>query len=409
MGGMRVRLSLLRNPGPTRLVWRCFAPLLVIGFVFVRAATLAFAARAEPQVDWPIFRGDPALSGVAAGTLPDALELLWTYAAGGAITSSPVVANGAVVFGADDMKVHCVDARTGQGRWTYTTEDIIEAPPLLVDGGVYIGSSDMNVYALDAATGAHRWTFETNDKILGGANYQRTDDGLLIVVGSYDSNLYGLDAATGAKLWAYETDNYVNGTPAIGDGRAVFGGCDAVLHVVSTATGEGLGRVELGPESHVAGSVALAEGRAYFGHYGNQFVCVDLEKREVVWSYDSPRHAFFSSPAIGADRVIFGGRDRQLHCVKKDTGEELWSFATRRKVDGSPILVGDKVVFGSGDGRVFVLAAKDGKELWSYDIGKAVIASPAVVDGRVYIGANDGLLYAFGKASETDKTSENPR
>ena len=32
----------------------------------------------------------------------------------------------------------------------------------------------------------------------------------------------------------------------------------------------------------VAGSVALSEGRAYFGHYGNSFVCVDLETADIL-------------------------------------------------------------------------------------------------------------------------------
>ena len=38
---------------------------------------------------WPMFRGDVGLAGIAEGKLGAELELLWTYAAGGAITSSP--------------------------------------------------------------------------------------------------------------------------------------------------------------------------------------------------------------------------------------------------------------------------------------------------------------------------------
>lgn len=373
---------------------------------WVRAAALAGGVLLAPAPapatpgDWPIFRGSRGLEGVAEGTLADELELLWTFEAGGAIVSSPVVAGGYVYFGSDDTAVHCVDAQTGAERWAFATEDMIEAPPLVVDGSVYVGSSDYRFYALDAQTGEERWRAATDDKILGGANWERVDGELRILVGSYDTHLYCFDAATGARRWRYATDNFVNGSPAIHDGRTVFGGCDAILHVVSTETGERLQGLELGPECYVAGSVALSDGRAYFGHYGNQFVCVDLAAGEVVWAYDSPSHAFFSSPAIGADRVVFGGRDRYLHCARKEDGEKLWSFATRRKVDGSPVIVGDKVVFGSGDGRLYVLALADGRELWSYDIGKSVVSSPAVVDGRIFVGANDHRLYAFGAAQD---------
>jgi len=365
------------------------------------AAVLAAGlASAQPSEDsWSIFRGDPALTGRATGSLPAELELLWTFEAGGAVTSSPVVADGRVVFGSDDGNVYALDAEGGEELWSFKTDDIVEAPPLILDGRVFVGSSDFFFYAIDARTGELAWKYEAEDKFLGGANYVRTRDGARVLVGSYDTNLYCFDPATGEKLWAYSTENYVNGTPAILGDRVIFGGCDAVLHVVSAATGEALGALQLGADCHVAGSAALHEGRAYFGHYGNQFVAVDLEQEELAWTYDSPRHAFFSSPAIGDDRIVFGGRDKKLHCVQLSDGKPLWTFPSRRKVDGSPVICGDAVVFGSGDGRMYVLGLADGKERWTYDIGQSILSSPAVVDGRIYIGANDGKLYVFGAGS----------
>ncbi len=362
------------------------------------ACLLALAAAGpDERPCWPLFRGDAALSGVAPGTLPADLALLWSFETGGAITSSPAIAGGRAYFGSDDGKLYAVRLSDGAQVWSFETGDMIEAPPLVHDGVVYVGSSDFFLYALDAETGALVWKSETGDKILGGANAVRGPGGeSRVVVGSYDNQLYCFDAKTGERVWTYATDNYVNGTPAVLGDRIVFGGCDAALHVVSAATGEGLAKIELGPECHVAGSVALADGRVYFGHYGNEFACWDLASGAKVWGYGDGRQAFFSSPAIGADRVIFGGRDKKLHCVKKSDGTPLWTFPTRRKVDGSPVLVGDRVVFGSGDGRLYVLAAEDGEELWSYDLGKSIFSSPAVCDGTIAVGCADGRLYAFG-------------
>jgi outer membrane protein assembly factor BamB len=360
---------------------------------------------------WPIFRGDAGLSGVAATELPRELELHWTYEAGGPITSSPVLAGGVVYFGSDDQKLHAVDAATGAAKWSFKTEDFIEAPPFVASGTVFIGSNDGHVYALDAVTGELRWKKATLDKILASANFVQLEAGPAIVIGSYDASLYCLDAKTGEQRWVYTTDNYVNGTAAIDAGRAIFGGCDAILHVVDLAKGERASALELGGDCHIAGSIAFVDGRAYFGHYGNAFVCVDVAKNEIVWSYTSQDQAFFSSPAITADRVVFGGRDRNLHCVKRDTGESIWKFKTRRKVDGSPVVAGDKVIFGSGDGRLYLLALADGAELWSQDLGQPILSSPAVVAGKVYIGANDGLLYCFGapRPKETDDTPGTPQ
>ncbi len=357
------------------------------------------AAAALPE-DWPISRGNAWLAGVAGGRLPEEPSLLWSFDAGKAILSSPVVAGQLVYFGADDFRLHCVDATTGKGAWNFVTEDVIEAPPLVVDGKVFVGSSDYFLYALDALDGELLWKYETDDRIIGGANYHRGPDGLRVVVGSHDCHLYCFAAESGELLWKYASDNFVNGTPAIHEGRAVFGGCDAVLHVVDIEKGIAVSRVELGDGCHVPGSVGISEGRVYLGHYGNEFVCVDLDSGEIAWVYPGGRHPFFSSPSIGSDRVVFGGRDKNLHCARKADGEPQWKFPTRRKVDGSPVIVGDEVVFGSSDGRVYVLGLEDGQERWSYEIGQPIVASPAVAGGMIYVGGTDGVLYAFGSGED---------
>lgn len=356
------------------------------------------AARIEVAAEWPLFRGDPGQRGIAAGSLPDELGVLWSFDVGAAITSSPVISGGRVYFGADDYKLHALDFASGEELWAFETEDIIEAPPLVVSGSVYIGSSDFSLYAVDAESGVLRWKQETDDRILGGANRVQGPAGQSwIVVGSYDTQLYCFDALSGERQWTYKTDNYVNGTPAVFDNQIVFGGCDAVLHVVDARTGEASEKIEIGDSCHIAGSVALADGKAYFGHYGNAFVRVDLLSGAIDWSYGDGQNPFFSSPAVGGERVVFGGRDKALHCVWRDDGKELWSFPTRRKVDGSPVICGGKVVFGSGDGWLYVLDLESGRELWSYETGQAIFSSPAVAGGVIVVGSNDGRLYAFGE------------
>lgn len=357
--------------------------------------------------NWPHFRGGPAMTGVAPGKLADRFERAWTFKTGDAILSSPVVVDDVVYVGSSDQHVYAVHSKTGEKKWAFKTDDIVDAPPLVIDGRVYIGSADFFFYCLDAATGEVKWKFETGDKILGGANYAYTKKGeLRVIVGSYDSKLYGFDRK-GKKLWEYETGNYINGTPGILDGHAVFGGCDAILHVVSIENGKKTKEVPLGDECHVAGSAGMADNKVYVGHYGNAFVCIDLDKTErAKWVYASQRHAFFSAPSITKDYVIFGGRDRKLHCVSRDEGKPQWTFKTKRKVDGSPLVCGDKVVFGSGDGRLYVLDVKTSKLIWKYEIGQSIFSSPAIAKGMIFIGASDGGLYAFRPAGKKSGKGE---
>ena len=161
--------------------------------------------------DWPIFRGNSAMTGVASGAFPDKFALAWKFKTGDAIKSSPVVADGRVFIGSQDKKVYAVALADGKPLWNFATKDAIDGSPSVADDLVFVGSNDSFVYALDAATGTLKWSFETGDKIIGSVNPARAADGKRILVfGSYDNNIYALDAA-GAQLWKYETGNYVNG------------------------------------------------------------------------------------------------------------------------------------------------------------------------------------------------------
>jgi len=357
-------------------------------------ATSGPAAGAAPATDWPIFRGGTGMLGVAAGKLPEAPKLLWQFKTNAAVASSPVVAGGRVYVGSMDANAYCVDLATGRKLWSYRTKDAVDAPPTVVGGSVYVGSSDSFLYALDAATGTLRWKVETEDKILGAANtFADPKTGKpRIVVGSYDYNLYCIDPETGKVLWKYESGNYINGGIAVSGGRTVFGGCDAVIHVVPP---DGKKAEQINAGAYIAATPAFDGKRVYVGNYEGALVCADLQTAKLAWTFqrDQP---FVSSPAVTEDRVVAGCRDGSVYCLDRKTGQRLWAFRTKAEVDSSPVVCGGRIVFGSNDGRLYVVALADGKKLWSYELGDAIASSPAVASGRIVIGCNDGSLYCFG-------------
>ncbi len=378
------------------IVAACCGLLSAIASVSAAAPGTRPEGIATPDT-WPMFRGNPGLTGVSPAKLPNTLSLLWTYKTAGPVKSSAAIVDGKVFVGSDDKHLHCIDLKTGKKVWTVATEAEIESSPLVLDGAVYVGSADGGLYAVNVANGKTNWVYKTEDKILGAPNWVAAPDGKSkwILAGSYDYRLYCFDAQTGKTNWTFETGNYINGAPAVADGKTVFGGCDALLHVISLKDGQKVKEVEAG--AYIAGSGAYEANRFYVGHYENEFLCADLEKGEITWKFKDRAFPYFSSPALTKDRVIFGGRDKRLHCVKKDNGEEVWSFAARGKVDSSPVVVGDKIVVGSEDGNLYMIALDDGKKVWSYEIGQAITASPAVVNGFVIVGSEDGSVYAFGE------------
>ena len=348
------------------------------------------------QTDWPMFHGSQRLLGVSQQDLPDSLELFWKFKTQGEIKSSPAVVGGIVFAGSTDANIYAIDLSSGNRVWSYRTDDAVEASPCVIEGSVYVGSSDSFLYSLDAATGSLKWKYETGGKILGSANWIRSPDqnNIWILVGSYDSKLHCVDANSGQAVWVYETDNYVNGTPAVDNGVAVFGGCDGMIHIVSLADGNELSQIDAG--SYIAGSAVLSDGKAYVGNYDEVFFCADIEKREILWKYINPGFEFYSSPALGNDVIVIGSRDKRVHCIGRDKGKMVWTFQTGGDVDSSPVICGDKVVVGSADGRLYLIQLFDGKKVWSYEIGQPVMSSPAVAYGMVVVGSDDGFIYAFG-------------
>lgn len=370
---------------------------------FLLAAMLAIpnlAAMDQPTATggWPQFRGNPALTGIAEGSLEFPMTLLWTTKTEDAIKSSPIVAGGKLYIGSDDGGVYALDAGTGKTLWKFMTGGPVEAAPLLLDGTIYIGSSDFKFYALDAETGKTRWEFETVDKILGAANYAPAPDGNghWILFGGYDEFLYCLNAGTGELVWKYGVESYINGTPAVTGETVAVGGCDANLHIVGLRDGKPKHVVPI--EQYVAGSAAISHGDVYFGHYGNEVVGIDLENGERLWRYKHKSFPYFSSPAVTDDLVVIGGRDKTIHCLNRKDGTAIWTVRTRGRIDSSPAIAGNTVIAGSEDGRIYALNLEDGDKVWTYDLGDKITSSPAIVHGRIYIGANDGGIYAFGPA-----------
>src|ERR1035441_983053 len=118
-----------------------------------------------------MFRGGPALAGVAAGSLPERLELLWTFKTGGPVKSSAAIVQDRGFIGSDDGNVYALGLADGKKIWAFKTCGGVESSRVVVQDKVFVGSSDAFLYALEARTGKLVWKHETGDKILGAPNW----------------------------------------------------------------------------------------------------------------------------------------------------------------------------------------------------------------------------------------------
>ena len=369
---------------------------------------LAAGAAAQGGGDWPQFRRDAALTGIAATPLGDGLELKWSAPLGFSVESSPAVAGGFVYATSLPGVLVKLDLADGAEAWRYRPggaeadagefeEDRFgESSPAVADGTVFVGDLMGVLHALDAETGEVRWRFATGAEIKSSPVVA----GDLVLIGSYDEHFYGVDRATGEARWSLQTEGPVHATPGRHDGLAWVTGCDAVLRGVRITDGTEMLRFDSG--AYTAASPAIADGTLYYGTFNNEVLAVDVKAGKLQWRYEHPeRHfPFYASAAVADDLVIAAGRDKLVHALDRQTGEARWTFRARARFDASPAVAGDRVYAGNADGRLYVLDLETGEKLSEFHAGAAIMGSPAVAGGRIVFGTQDGTLFALGPASD---------
>ena len=366
----------------------------------MRAVALAFLlafAESAGAADWPRFRGDAAMTGVAAEALPPALKLLWSAEIGESVESSAAIVGDRIYVGTQPGLLVALAAGTGAVLWKYEASKLAgvgESSPAVSGDLVFIGDLEGVVHAVDAATGRGRWTFKTGSEIKSSPAIA----GERVLIGSYDGHVYALNR-DGTLAWKARTEGPVHSTPAVREGVAYVAGCDEMLRGFRITDGREVFATPSG--AYTAASPAMHGGRAIYGTFANEVLAVDLASRKIVWRYTHPdrKFPFYSSAAVADGRVFLGGRDKLLHALDAGTGTAVWTLTTRARIDSSPAVSGGRVYVGSSDGRMYAADARSGEKVWEFEIGAPVTASPAIAGGRLVIGAQDGRVYCFGAAA----------
>lgn len=271
--------------------------------------------------------------------------------------SSPVVGQGAVIFGSGDGNVYALDQWTGAVRWKFKTGGVVHASPAYDAGTIYIGSWDSYLYALEAATGLEKWRFKSGEDATthNQVGFQGSPAivGGVVYVGCRDSHLYAIDAGSGKENWNFGTHgSWVVASPAVADGMVLFGTSDSSLfHALSAATGKPVYQVQ-----------------------DNFFL--------------------FSSPAVAGGIVYIGKMNGGLEALDLKTGKQLWEFQTdASKENREKVLNADR---SKNDVMLFRLADYGGVAGVErmFNLG-SVASSPLVANGKVFFGSTDGFVYAL--------------
>jgi serine/threonine protein kinase/outer membrane protein assembly factor BamB len=343
------------------------------------------------------------------------LTALWTFTAGGGISSSPAVAGGMVYVGSLDNRLYAFDAscrKDCQPLWSFATGSSISSSPAVAGGMVYVGSDDNKFYVFDASCRKDcqplwLWAFESGS----GTHSSPVVAGGMVYVGSDDNKLHAFDAGCrkGCQpLWNFETGGSIHSSPAVAGGVVYVSSLDGRLYAFDASCRSAcqpLWSFETG--ASIASSPAVAGGMVYVGSGTRKLYAFDATCRkgcQPLWSFATGSE-ITSSPAIADGMVYIGSGDGKVYAFDarcRNACQPLWSFATGDAISSSPAVAGGVVYIGSSDGKVYAFDASCRnacQPLWNFTTGGKISSSPAVVGGMVYVGSTDNKLYAFGLAA----------
>jgi outer membrane protein assembly factor BamB len=228
-------------------------------------------------------------------------RLLWHYDVGSPVESSPVVLDGADVFGAWNGVVTALDLRTHRVRWTHADGCKITSSVAQDGSTLYLGDYCGRLLALSARTGALRWSRSVNGRVYGTP---AVADGRVFVPSS-DGDSVTAFSTQGGFLWQRLVGSYVYSSPAVWDGRVFFGAYNGVFYAVDAASGATAWTVGAG--GAISGAAVVVDGIAYAGSFAHQIVGVDARTGRVVVRFP---HGEYVPVSGSGQRLLLHGFSR---------------------------------------------------------------------------------------------------
>ncbi len=359
--------------------------------------------------DWAMFRRDPSHTGVGQSG-PTNLTIRWSYTTGGAVISSPTIANGIACFGSQDKNIYAVDARSGNFLWKFTTQNRVWSSPAFANGRVYTGTDDGNMYCLDAKNGTLIWKTSAGNVTQGdfaAAVKLRSSPTVAngyVYVGALDNNTYCFNAATGDVAWTYPTLGPITSSPAVSNGAVYVISQEPASGILYKLLTNGslvwkkplpyqpafMGGTDMQASPVVAGNMVFAysDTSAYYG--------INASNGEIVWTFkDETAQEFIVCTPVYVDGKIFIVDKFSIVCLDAITGQPIWNKFLGDELYVSPTYADGKLYIVTDQRSVYVLNATDGVKMAYLATGSNSWSSPTVYEGKLYVGNNDWNVYCL--------------
>lgn len=225
---------------------------------------------------------------------------VWQFPGNGAPLTSPVVADGLVVFGSGDHNVYALDAATGKVKWSASTGYGFSAAPLVAGGVVVIGDTGGNIDGFDLQTGKSLWSFGAAAAVTQPAV---AGHGLAYAV-SEDHSIYALDLKTGNTVWQVAMDDYSEFSPLLAGRLVVVANRAGELLGFDAASGKPAWRTELAAVPFSQPKFWPAQNAIVLKLADHDIAAFSAASGAPLWRYHSG--AVLTDPAVDGGTIVAG-------------------------------------------------------------------------------------------------------
>lgn len=317
--------------------------------------------------------------------LPQTLSERWrvNLAEGPQFPSGLTAAGGFLLVGQRSDALAVLRPADGGLHTTFELDDEASQPPLFVQGRVFVTSRSGSLVALSWPGGEVLWRREDED-VVGGAPYGRD-----VVVAAGDR--VELWTAEGDAAWRVKLGAPAVAAPTLHRGLALVPTEDGWLHAVRLP-GKHAFKVQVGP---MASPPAATGGVAFVPVRTGELHAFDLEKRDVLWTYDLEGEQW-GTPVVWQQYVYATSWGQRIHALAAATGDDVWTRPLPAAVTASPAMAAGALYVGTENGDVIALDARTGRVLHSRRVAAGSIqASPLPLGDAVFVAALDGTVVAL--------------
>ena len=372
---------------------------------------------ARREEGWPQFHFNPQHVGWSSSSAPRSNQTAWISDDIGAQAGSSVSVAEGKAFVNCITNITCLDQKSGEVLWITPFNDsgdfAFGFTPVYSQGRVFFTSD--KTYCLNASDGSEVWSFAQPTLKYAIDGSPTIVDGRVVVSDWDGHHYYCLDEETGEELWNFAVVGNAQSTPAIDQGKVVFGGWDWGMggNIYCLDLEDGHEIWNLTAENSPCGSATINNSTVYMVTYNfeedGDLLALSLEDGSVLWKVKtSPTD---STPAIFGDRIYLCSGCEGFHrlitsCFNATNGELIWETSVGENIGDwrcSPVYADGLLFAGRPEfidyAGTFALNATTGDVVWSYPEGGS---SPSLADGMLFtIGG--GRVYAFSDDPSLEK------